>query len=335
MKDRPTIIDVAKQAGVSKSTVSRVVSGEGQLVSDATRRRVNDAIRQLGYEYNAVAGGMRTNRTNLIMLSIPDINNPFWPEVARGVQDFMEKEGYGVVFANNDWQGHREVNYLHLARRNGLDGILINPIEVTNQELVANQIPAVILGMRSDYPDFDAVGSDSARATYTALEYLTGLGHHRIGLLLGKHQNSPRRPRLEVYLSFMSERGIPVEEDLIVEVPFTHEGGLAGMETLLCRDHRPTAVLGSNDVIAIGALHAAVTLGYRVPDDVSIMGIDNIYASSTTVPALSTIEKPKYEIGYQAAGFLLERMRGEVSGEPRQVACPCRLIVRDSTAPPA
>ena len=331
MKFRPTIIDVARLAGVSKSTVSRVISGSHEGASEEAREKVQAAIRELGYEYNALAGGMRTNRTKLIMLAIPDINNHFWPEVARGIQDCMDKAGYAVIFANSDWQGYREMNFLRLARRNGLDGILINPIQVTNAELLATGIPTVLLGLREDYPDFDMVGSDSKGATLLALDYLYSLGHRRIALLLGQHQNSPRRTRLDAYLDFFSGCDLFVDPDLIVEVPFEHKGGMQGMQRLIGLNPRPTAVLASNDDIAIGALHAAVTRGLNVPQDVSIMGIDDTFAASLTIPPLSTVEKPKYQIGYRAADLLLDRIRGE-QGAPHRFAIHCHLVVRGSTA---
>jgi len=330
MKPRPTIIDVAHHAGVSKSTVSRVVSDGSQGVSPETQQKVQAAIQTLGYEYNALAGGMRSNRTNLIMLAIPDIKNPFWPEVARGIQDVMDQEGYGVIFANSDWSGKREVDFLRLARRNGLDGILVNPIQVSNAELVNSGIPCVVLGLSPDYPDFDIVGSDSHGATLSALEYLFQLGHRRIALLHGRPQGRPRQARLEACKEFFQMHQLAIPPEWIIEVPYAHAGGELGMRKLAQLQPRPTAILASNDVIAIGALHAAVTLGLKIPNDLSLMGIDDIDAASLTIPQLSTICKPKYRIGEQAARLLLERIRG-TSSSPRRIAIPSQLVKRSST----
>src|SRR5690606_7553783 len=145
MQRRPTIIDVARKAGVSKSTVSRVIRGDGSSVHPTTRRRVEEAIAELGYEHNAVASSLRTERTNTIMLAIPDIANPFWPDVARGVQDVMDREGIAVVFANSDWDVRLERESLRMASRNRFDGVLIDPIAVDNEELKAFKIPAVLI----------------------------------------------------------------------------------------------------------------------------------------------------------------------------------------------
>lgn len=330
MKPRPTIIDVARHAGVSKSTVSRVVSDGGQGVSLETQRKVEAAIETLGYEYNALAGGMRSKRTNLIMLAIPDITNPFWPEVARGIQDVMDQEDYGVIFANSDWSGKRETDFLRLARRNRLDGMLVNPIQVTNAELVDTGIPCVILGLSPDYPDFDNVGSDSHGATLSALEYLYQLGHRRIALLHGRPQGRPRQVRRDAYQEFFQAHQLAIQPEWIIEVPFTHLGGEQGLQKIAQLQPRPTAILASNDVIAIGALHAAVTLGLQIPGELSLMGIDDIDAASLTIPLLSTVNKPKYRIGEQAALLLLERIRG-AAPPARRIAIPCELVERDST----
>jgi DNA-binding LacI/PurR family transcriptional regulator len=331
MKSRPTIIDVARLAGVSKTTVARVVNGELENVSEKTLQKVQQAIQELGYIRNTVASSLRTERTNIVMLMIPDITNPFWPEVARGIQDLMGREGYSVVFANNDWNGEQEVNYLGMARRNRLDGLLINPIRVTQEAILAAQIPAVIMGLREGYPEIDMVGSDSYGATQKALEYLTRLGHQRIGLLLGQSVYSSVAYRFSSYADFFEHSGIAVDEALVVPVSFDNSGGVNGMRQLLELDKPPTAVLASNDLIAIGALHVAAEMGYRIPEDISIMGIDDIYAASVTIPPLTTVRKQKYELGCQAARLLLDRIQSKGPPEPQKVKIPCQLVVRGST----
>ena len=335
MKRQPTIIDVAKAAGVSKSTVSRVISGDGSGVRETTRQRVQAAIEALGYEHNAVASSMRTERTNIIMLAIPDITNPFWPDVARGVQDVMDRQGYAVVFANSDWQGQREKMFLQMARRNRFDGILINPIQITGAELKALKTPTVLIGSREDYPDFDSVGSDSYSATHTALEHLAALGHQRIGLIRGQRVNRPGHSRLSGYLDFLRAKGLPPDNDLIVEAPFDQAGGFRAMQQLLALSPPPTAVFASNDILAIGALQAAHEAGRRVPQDISIIGLDDIFAASTTTPPLTTVAKSKYEIGQKAAGFLLDRIGHQGPEKARRYLFPCQLRIRGSTAPPA
>lgn len=333
MKNRPTIIDVAHLAGVSKTTVSRVVNGETDKVSPDTVQKVQAAIHSLGYEQNSIASSLRTDRTNLVMLMIPDITNPFWPEVARGIQDRMGNEGYSVVFGNNDWSGQREVEFLRTARRNRFDGLLINPIFVSEAEILASHIPTVIIGIREGYPNIDMVGSDSYRGVQKALDYLARLGHRRIGMLLGESVNSSMRSRLQSFHEFLERSGLPVDDNLVVPVTFDNAGGMQGMKRLLELDEIPTAVLASNDLVAIGALHVANDLGYRVPEDISIMGMDDIYAASLTIPPLTTMKKQKYELGKQAAGLLLKRLHSLDGGPPQKISLPCQLVVRGSTGP--
>ncbi len=335
MKRSPTILDVAKAAGVSKSTVSRVIADNGQGVSETTKQRVLKAIQELGYAPNAIARSMRTTRTNTVMLAIPDITNPYWPEVARGVQDVMDEEGYAVVFANSDWDEQRERAYLDMARRNRFDGILINPVQISSQELQGYDIPTVVLGTRGAYGTFDRVGADSYSGIYMATEHLISLGHRRIGLVLGHRQSNARDTRLAGYQDALAAAGIPVQEDLILKVPFMRQGGKQAFQSFMQLSEPPTAMVCANDIIALGALQAAHEAGIKVPDEISITGLDDIDAAASTTPSLTTVSKPKYDIGRQAAIFLLERIRGEGPEAPRRLVFAGRLRVRGTTAPPS
>ncbi|NOZ29965.1 MAG: LacI family transcriptional regulator [Chloroflexi bacterium] len=334
MKRRPTILDVARLAGVSKTTVSRVVNGDDRWVRPEVRRRVRQAIAELGYERNALAGGLRTGRTHTILLVLPDITNPFWPEVARGVQDALDAQGYATVLANSDWEERREREFLSMAVRNRFAGIIINPARISNDDLVASGIPTVVLGLGGKYPDLDMVGNDSFSGTALALQHLLDLGHERIGLINGVSRRSGGSSRLESYRQFFQERGLPVSEEWVVTCPYGQEFGYQSMKRLLRLDEPPTAVLAANDVLAIGALRAVQEEGLHVPDDISIVGMDDIYAVSVTTPPLTTVAKQKHALGWQAATFLLERMRHEAPEEPRRYRFPCYLVQRGSTAPP-
>ena len=292
------------------------------------------AIEALGYVPNAIASSMRTDRTNIIMLAIPDITNPYWPEVARGVQDVMDEAGYSVVFANSDWHTQRERKYLEMVRRNRFDGLLINPVGVSNDELKALAVPTVVLGLQQGITDFDIVGSDSYAASKMALDHLMSLGLRRIGLIWGQRQGRAKGPRLSAYIDFLRDAGIEQDESLIVSMPFSLAGGVEGMGRLLELEQRPTAVYCDNDIIAIGALQAANNAGLRVPGNISIIGVDNIFAASTTTPPLTTVSKPKYDLGRQASRFLLEQIEQGMPSSPRTLLLSCQLRVRGSTAPP-
>lgn len=334
-KKGPTLREVAQLAGVSKATAARVVSGSSEPIRPETRERVIAAVRQLGYERHAVAGSLRSARTTMIALSIPDITNPFWPEVARGVQDTLEKSGYTVVMMNNDWNVEREQNHLRRMGQKQFDGLIINPTGTLNEDLHALTVPVVVLASGEAYPDFDTVSSDSAQAGRLAMEHLISLGHRRIGLIAGPNRRRKSHTHRDTYIRIHEEHRLPVDPDLIVQSEFSEEGGYLAMQELLALPEPPTAVFAVNDIIALGALQAAQVAGLPVPDAISIIGMDDIFAAATTYPPLTTIAKPKYEIGALAASFLLERIDGRVITTPRHPLLPCTLELRGSTAPPA
>ena len=335
MKKRPTLRDVAQLAGVSKATAARVVNGDHDLVRDRTRERVMNAIKQLGYERHAVAGSLRSERTFMIALSIPDITNPFWPEVARGVQDTVEQAGYTVVLMNNDWNATREHEHLKRMRQKQFDGLIINPTGTVNADLLELHIPVVLLASGDTYPDFDTVGSDSIQAGRLAMSHLIDLGHTRIGFIAGPARRRKFAIYHEMYNKMCREYRLSDDPAFIVETPFTQEGGYLATTHLLGLPQPPTAIFAINDIVALGALQAAHAAGLSVPDEISIIGMDDIFAASTTYPPLTTIAKPKYNIGATAARFLLERMRGTAPDFTRHPLLPCTLEQRYSTAAPA
>ncbi|MBK8135639.1 MAG: LacI family DNA-binding transcriptional regulator [Chloroflexi bacterium] len=335
MKKRPTLQDVAKTAGVSRATAARVVNGDTGIVRPETRERVLDVVRNLGYERNAIAGSLRSERTYMIALSIPDITNPFWPEVARGVQDTIGLAGYTVVLLNNDWSADREHEHLRRMLQKQFDGLIINPTGTVNDDLKGLHIPVVVLASGESYPDFDTVSSDAAQTGSLAMEHLISLGHRRIGLLAGPSRRRKSFTHRDTFLGVCAAHGLPVDPDLIVTTAFTQEGGYSAMQTLLALPQPPTAVFAVNDIIALGALQAAHSAGLQVPEQISIIGMDDIFAAATTFPPLTTIAKPKRDIGETAARFLLERINGTAPEVPRHSLLRSTLIARQSTRPPA
>lgn len=331
MAGKPTIIEVARAAGVSKSTVSRVLLG-GAQVKQATKTRVLETIDTLGYERNELARSLRTDRTRMIMLALPDITNPFWAEIARGLQDTVEAAGYSVVIANTDWDAQREQRFLSTARRNRFDAIIINPVAVTARSLLDSAVPTVILGLLHEFSNIDTVGSDSYQGTQHALDYLYTLGHRRIACIRGMHQHGRGHDRYRAYTDFLHQHALPVDPALVVEVPFDLVGGQRAAQILLTAETRPTAIFAANDILAIGAMQTAISLGIRVPDDLSVIGMDDVYAAAIASPALTTMAKAKYEIGVWAGRLMFDRLHTNEPIAPRQHAIPCTLVVRESTA---
>jgi LacI family transcriptional regulator, galactose operon repressor len=334
IKKRPTLRDVAQAAGVSKATAARVVNGSTDMVREHTRDRVIQAVAKLGYERHAVAGSLRSEHTYMIALSIPDITNPFWPEVARGVQDAVEQAGYTVVLMNNDWNAEREDKHLRRMRQKQFDGLIINPTGTLNVDLLELNFPVVVLASGEAYPDFDTVSSDSAQANRMAMEHLIALGHRRIGLIAGPLRRRKSHTHLDTYIRACREHNLPVDQTLMLQGTFSQQGGFDAMQQFLTLPQRPTAVFAVNDIIALGALRAAQMAGLKVPEEISIIGMDDIFAAATTYPPLTTIAKPKYDIGANAARFLLQRIEGKASDAMRHALLPCRLELRSSTAPP-
>ena len=331
MRKRPTIRDVAKLAGVSKATAARVFSNNPEIVRDETRKHVIEVAEKLGYVRNAIAGSLRSEQTYMVALCIPDITNPFWPEVARGVQDTIEAEGYAVVTVNSDWEGSREENYLQMVRRNRFDGLIINPANVTDSDLLALDVPVVILGSGDKFPSFDSISSNTEQGVQQALTYLVELGHKRIGLIAGISARGKSGARQQSYITFCATNNIPLDEQLIVECKFSAQAGDDAMQRLLSLYNPPTAVLAANDILALGALKAVHRMNLRVPEDVSIIGMDDIYSASISSPTLTTVAKPKYENGRKAALSLLEHMAGNTLDEPRCIKTDCKLVIREST----
>jgi LacI family transcriptional regulator len=325
-----TIHDVAKTSGFSKSTVSRVLRGSDEI-SEEARQSVLKAVHDLGYQPNMLAGGLRTRRTYSIALIIPDISNPFFPDIARGAQMVADKRGYTVFFANTDWLERREHDFLALARRNRVEGILMNPVGAPSPELKHVGCPVVILGDRDGYGEFDIIGSDTAAGLLLAIDHLVGHGHRRIALICGPQGNPAAAKRLAAFRTALAQHTLSVPDEMVGYAEFSQAGGREAAHTLVHQASRPTAIVCGNDLLALGALAGIRDVGLRVPEDVAVVGIDNIDASAVTYPPLTTVAKPKFRIGEEAATLLLDRIEGKEAGPPHRRLLSTELIVRGSS----
>lgn len=330
---RITILDVASKSGVSKSTVSRVLRGDDD-VSEAVRVKVTHAAEQLGYQPSVFAGVLRSRRSYAICLVIPDIANPFFPEIARSVQRVAEEHGYSVLMTNSDWLEERERKNLELVRRYHLDGVIINPVHIDAEELARLGCPVVVIGSRPEYAAFDCVGSDTLGSIRQALDHLTERGHTAIGLIPGPADRPATATRVDAFRAEMARRNLLVPPGRIVYAEFTHDGGAAAAGALLAPGVRPTAILCGNDVIALGALAALQVAGVAVPDDISVVGIDNIDSAGVTCPPLTTIGKNKSKLGERATELLIARIEGRLGPVRVRELLPTTLIARGSVAPP-
>jgi len=332
-KPKISIHEVARLAGVSKSTVSRVVSDRGGSVSPKALEAVNLAIERLGYKRNVMAAGLRTQKTYMVLVMVPDIANPFWSEIARAIQDRLEPEGYSVVIGSTDWSESRESQYYELARSSRFDGLILNS-GTDNIELIKDLgAPGVLIGERSAAQDIDTVGTDTVFATRLALGYLYDTGHRRIAIATSDH-GSERYLSLRgrAYKDFLKEKGLPFDPGIVFSVNLDEEGGRELAKRFLSLPdwrRRADALFCGNDTLAIAAIGEFRKFGIVPGIDISIVGMDDIPAASQTFPSLTTVRKPRALMGAAAAELLLKRMKNP--GMPAEKHLfPGELIIRDS-----
>jgi LacI family transcriptional regulator len=328
-----TIKDVARAADVSTATVSHVLNGT-RYVSDEVQRRVVEVMERLNYQPNWVARGLRTKKTNLLALVIPDITNPFFSDLARGFQDAADQSGYVVVVCNTDRVLKRELRYLDMLRQQRVDGLVLNPAEVTAgdlKQLLRAQVPVILIGSQIDDPEFDLVMVDNVRGGFDAVQHLIHLEHRRIGLVCGPRTTSSGALRYQGYCQALETNGIPYQETLVAENEFTYEGGYHCMQSLLAQEPQLTAVFAASDVMALGAKEAIEDAGLRIPADLSLIGFDDIPEVTRTSPKLTTISQPRYQMGWETAQLLIQRVEHSISPERRKVVMEHSLVVREST----
>jgi LacI family transcriptional regulator len=331
-----SIKDVSRVAAVSIATVSHVLNGT-RYVSPELRVRVEAAISQLNYRHNGLARSLRTRQSYAIGLIIPDVGNPYYPQIARGVQDAADAAGYTVFLCNSDRSAEKELRLLTVLEQRRVDGVVLDATgssEGLRPALGRQTAPVVLVGSRIDDPDFDVVRM-APHGGYEAVRHLLARGHRRIGLIGGPPRPGSSRPsKAGGYLLALEEAGIKPEPALIAQGDYSRESGQLAMQQLLAlaSGQRPTAVFAGNDLMAIGALMAARDAELEVPEDVAIAGYDDIPEAAVTSPALTTVAVPKYEMGRTAAELLLERIATRATpGAPRHLVLAHHLIVRGST----
>jgi LacI family transcriptional regulator len=330
---RTTIRDVAARAGVSVATVSKVLNAR-YGVSAATVARVRAVIDETGYESSLVARSLRNHRTNVIGILVSDIE-PFSAELLKGAAREITGTGYELVVysaggASGDHVGW-ERRYLSRLSGTLIDGaILVTPTVVA----AAYGAPVVAVDPHTGGEGVPTVDSDNLRGATLATEHLLGLGHRRIAFLAGRPDLESARLRELGFRQAMGEAGVEVDPELVRVGAYEPAAAAGPAHDLLARADRPTPVFAANDLSAIATMDVALTLGLSVPDDLSVIGFDNIPDSAVTTPTLSTIDQPIQLMGQRAVGMLVELMGG---GSPARthVTLPTRLVVRASTAPPA
>lgn len=327
----PTIQDVAKKAGVAPMTVSRVINNSGYASPEA-RQRVQAAVAELGYLTNTLARGLRIKRSNTLALVLSDITNPFFTTVARGVEDAASQAGYTVIFGNTDESEEKESRYLNQILQKQVDGILLVPVGESDrmvQRIRSFGTPLVVLDRKVPGELVDTVRCDSEDGAYQLTRLLLELGHRQLALLAGPHGVSVVADREAGFRRALAEFG--GRPPMVYFGPFTQETGEALARTALAVQPRPTALVAANNFLAIGAFKALHDVGLEVPDDVALVGFDDLPVGLLTDPFLTAAIQPAYEMGHRAAELLIARLSEPAPSQPREIVLPVQIVIRRSS----
>jgi LacI family transcriptional regulator, galactose operon repressor len=332
-----TLRDVARSAAVHPATASRALNPETRsLVNEQTARRVTAVAEELGYRPNSIARGLKTNRSHTIGVLIPDITNPLFPPIVRGIEDGLEEAGYTPLIANTDNDPEREEIDLQAMRARRVDGFIAATARSDHavlDEIVGAGPPVVLVNRTLDEGTLPAVLGDDERGVRLAVEHLRDLGHRQIAHLAGSQAVSTGRRRLDGFRTAMRELGLEPDEQLILfSNAFTEGEGARLCMELLDPTRQFTALVAGNDLMALGCYDVVEQRGLDCPRDVSIVGFNDMPFADRFNPPLTTIRIPHYEIGLRAAELLLQSLR-EPPLEPPQALLQPELVVRGSTAP--
>lgn len=337
--------DVAERAGVSIKTVSNVVNNYPH-VTPAMRSRVQRAIDELGYRPNLTARHLRKGRTGILALAVPELGNPYFAELAGAVIDAAAEHDYTVLLDHTGGRREQEVLVSQGFRARVIDGLILSPIELEREDLLArdHDAPLVLLGEREYDLPYDHIAIDNVAAARTAVRHLLGLGRSRIVFLGARTDrvNEPSQLRVRGWRAELAAAGLPAPDSLIAATGgWEHADGAAAMAAVLDSGERPDAVFAYNDLIAIGAMRVLSERGLRVPDDVAVVGFDDISEGRYGAVTLTTISPDKHTIARLAVRCVVERLRGEPGpaapggpagpGGARELRADFRLVEREST----
>jgi len=327
------IRDVAKRAGVAPITVSRCINNSGYCSAEV-RARIELAIAELGFVPNRLASGLRSKRTHTLALVLTDITNPFFTTIARGVEDTASEAGYTVIFCNTDESVTKEQMYLQMLLEKRVDGVLLVPAlsGIDSVNLVKKQdTPIVVIDRRLPDLQTDVVRCDSESGAYDLTRLLLSLGHREIVILTGPHGVSTAEDRLKGYRRALEEAGIPQNKDKEFYGAYTQQSGYEMAQQAMQKNKRITAVFGANNFITFGTIKAFREMQVRVPEDVAVVGFDDLPTALVTFPFLTVAAQPAYEMGKKAMEILLGRLNDELAEPYQEVILPAEIVVRQSS----
>jgi LacI family transcriptional regulator len=339
-RERVTMREVARLANISQSTVSRILSPSSPdskvPISEETKARVLAIVKELNYHPNQYARSLRGKKNYIIGMLIADISNPFYHPMVRAVQDIASQHHTSVMIANSDHLREKELLFCESILRSPVDGAIIIPYHLNDDDLqnliLRTGMAISAVGNHIQHPEVDVAFADDAKASYEAIRWLIEQrGHRRIAMIHASHKFPVIVRRIGAFRQAMSEAGLPVPDEYLVEGDWSVESGRRAITDLLKLPMPPTAVFAASDTMAIGALEAAEEMNYRVPEDIAIMGFDDIPAASWVRPRLTTVAQYPGEMGVILAKALFQRIQGQYSGPGRRFEVPCRFIEREST----
>jgi len=327
-----TIKDVARESGVNISTVSRALNN-GYGVKDQTRKHVIAVAARLKYRANRIARGLVTGRSHSLALLVSDIRNPFFAEVARGAEDAAQRANCDLVLCNSDLDADKQMEYVWSLREKCVDGILMNSVAVLNREqqaqLATCGLPIVLLNRSAANGAFSTVCADNESGGVLAAQYLLHLGHLKIAHITGPQSHGNLSDRTRGFVRTLQSAKNPVQP-VVLHGNFNFGGGMELTRKLLDKHPDVTAIFAGNDVMAYGAIRVALDRGLRIPEDLSLIGFDNIEFSSIMHPPLTTIHQPKYEMGQAAVEILLRLARDKGKQIPEHRLLGVELVERQS-----
>ncbi len=328
---KATIRDVARKAKVSTATVSRVLAGIN-VVSDDLADRVREVAAQLKYQPNRVARSLRSQKSRIVGVLIPNIQNPFFTGVIRGIEDLLQATDYTLLLGNSDDDPKRERNYLDLLRAEGVGGLIVVPgvdAVKTYNDVLAAGIPVVTIDRFVAELPCDSVTVANEEGAAAAIRHLIALGHKRVAMVTGPKNVSTATERLAGYVSALGAAKIAVDPNLIHHVVFRQEGGYEAATRLMSLPEPPTAIFAASDFLALGVLRALHERRTRIPDDVAVVSFDDMPWAAALSPPLTAVAQATYEMGATAARLLLERIR-EPDRPVARIRLQTQLVVRSS-----
>jgi DNA-binding LacI/PurR family transcriptional regulator len=332
---KPTIYDVAKEAGVSIATVSKIINGKGNI-STKTRKHVLQVMKKLNYRPSLVASALTGKGTRTIGLLIPDLANPFFAEIARSVEDRGQELGFSVIMCSIENNDEKAERYISTLRQKSVDGLIIGTgvgkEEILNQ-LLEEQIPLALIARDMPSLAVETVLVDDFIGGYLATRHLLDLGHTRIAILAENLKVVSSRERVRGYKHALKEAGLAFQDEFLKIGDFKVEDGREKAREWLTLEQPPTAIFACNDLLAIGVIQAAKELGFHVPRDLSVVGFDNTILATITDPPLTTVAQPIEQMGRQVVDCLVQEVMNEPRAKQRIILRP-ELVVRGSTASP-